>query len=419
MTPKTQASHILSLIQHLSNAVFNLRLFFPDHPSVETSINNTFHDIKTLTQRLPTLTFSNIDNTLVFNKVPFKHLHPSIPKFRSLLSARSLDHVAIIKGITKQEILQFLLSLASEKNGPVSDSAHLSLGTIGISNKNNLEPLTGVFNVTAADMNGVIDRVVHLDTSPKASTTSSLPSTSNTDNENNETNKGNKKTEELANLLSNIKTSNNAKTIDKLETALNLFIKGFTHSINPLSFLSSIKSFDEYTYVHLNNVFILTTAQAEFLGFQGKHLYDIGVAAILHDVGKLFIPDEIINKPGALDDEERTIMQSHSLQGSRYLLNVKGIPKIAAIAAMDHHIRYDGKGYPNIPGWCPNLVSQMISISDAFDAMRSKRPYQAPKPQAVIIDILEQESGTAFNPMLVKNFIRLLNQPAKQPKPTQ
>ena len=90
----------------------------------------------------------------------------------------------------------------------------------------------------------------------------------------------------------------------------------------------------------------LRLIQAEKLGFSGRHLYDIGMASLLHDVGKTFIPDEILRKPGALTPIERSIVETHPIKGGRYLMEVVGIPKIAVLAALEHHLRFDGKGYP-------------------------------------------------------------------------
>jgi response regulator RpfG family c-di-GMP phosphodiesterase len=151
-------------------------------------------------------------------------------------------------------------------------------------------------------------------------------------------------------------------------------------------------------------------AQAESLGITGNKLYDIGIAASMHDAGKMFVPDEILNKPDKLTDAEWEHMQDHTEHGALYILRLKGIPKLAFLAALEHHIHYDRSGYPNLgKNWRPNIVSQMIAVADAFDAMRSRRPYQDSKPDEFIIKVLRQESGTSFNPRLVENFLRLIN----------
>jgi HD-GYP domain-containing protein (c-di-GMP phosphodiesterase class II) len=165
----------------------------------------------------------------------------------------------------------------------------------------------------------------------------------------------------------------------------------------------------EYTFTHVTNVCILTMSQAENLGFRGEQLHSIGVASLLHDVGKIFISDEILSKPGALTPEERRSIETHTVKGARYLMGIDGIPKLAVLAALEHHQKYDGRGYPSIKGgWTPNITSQMISIADVFDAMRSKRSYQDSIPQAKIESVLIKESGTAFNPVLVDRFLKMI-----------
>jgi HD-GYP domain-containing protein (c-di-GMP phosphodiesterase class II) len=123
----------------------------------------------------------------------------------------------------------------------------------------------------------------------------------------------------------------------------------------------------------------------------------------------LFIPEEIINKPGKLTADERKIIESHAVKGARYLVGLEGIPKLAVLAALEHHVKYDGTGYPTIKtGWKPNMVSQIISIADVFDAMRSKRSYQESNSMEKIEGVLRNGSGTAFNPHLVDHFLKMV-----------
>jgi len=192
------------------------------------------------------------------------------------------------------------------------------------------------------------------------------------------------------------------------------FIHGFRREINPLSLLASLKSVHEYTFTHVTNVCILAMGQAETLGFNGEHLHQIGVASLLHDVGKVFIPEEILNKPGKLSQDERKIIETHTVKGARYLMGIEGIPKLAVLSAMEHHLKYDGSGYPSIKGgWRPNIVSQLISVADVFDAMRSKRSYQGALPMQKIAEVLNNGKGTSFNPQLVDHFFRLIRYPSK------
>jgi HD-GYP domain-containing protein (c-di-GMP phosphodiesterase class II) len=202
-----------------------------------------------------------------------------------------------------------------------------------------------------------------------------------------------------------------AVDIRAVDELIKAFIRGFSYGINPIHMLARLKSVDEYTYTHVVNVCILTMSQAESLGFEGEQLYQIGVASVLHDAGKLFIPDEILNKPGRLTDNERTIIETHTIKGAQYILSLENIPKLAVLGSLEHHIKYDGTGYPNVSkNWRPNVVSQMIAIADVFDAMRSRRVYKDPKPVTLIVKILKEEKGTSFNPLLVDNFLKLIKE---------
>jgi HD-GYP domain-containing protein (c-di-GMP phosphodiesterase class II) len=181
---------------------------------------------------------------------------------------------------------------------------------------------------------------------------------------------------------------------------------------SPLHLLAETKSNDEYTFVHTANVSILVFFFAERLGFQGDTLSKIGVAALLHDVGKLTTPEAILSKMGPLTPEEWSIMETHSIKGALTLMDQTQIPSMAVLGALEHHMKYDGTGYPRIRGgWQQNIVSQIISIADVYDALRTKRPYRPePMPMDQIVQIIQSGSGTSFNPFLVERFLAMVGQ---------
>jgi HD-GYP domain-containing protein (c-di-GMP phosphodiesterase class II) len=146
---------------------------------------------------------------------------------------------------------------------------------------------------------------------------------------------------------------------------------------------------------------MITIYLAEFLGLQGEELHDAGIAGLLHDMGKLFIQKEIIEKDSSLTNEEWSAMQLHPIKGGLYLSKVPEIPKIAAVVAFEHHMKYDGSGYPQIK-WRmkkQHIISSIVSIADFFDAMRSVRVYREKEKFHVseILKILKEGSGTFFH----------------------
>jgi HD-GYP domain-containing protein (c-di-GMP phosphodiesterase class II) len=172
---------------------------------------------------------------------------------------------------------------------------------------------------------------------------------------------------------------------------------------------SPLRELDEYTFTHSTNVCILTLAQAMALKIKEDLLHDIGIAAMLHDVGKMFVPEEILNKQGKLTDDEFEQIKSHSQKGAEYLIDKPGIPPLAIVAAYEHHMQYNFSGYPNVSSnWRQNICSQMTTISDYFDACRTKRIYRDSIETKIIVDQMTNAAGVTLNPVLTKNFLFLI-----------
>ena len=171
----------------------------------------------------------------------------------------------------------------------------------------------------------------------------------------------------------------------------------------------TIDAKDEYTNGHSIRVGYYSRQIAESLGMQGEELDNIYYIALLHDIGKIAIPDSILNKPGRLTDEEFKVMKSHTTRGAAILKGISTIPQIIE-GAKSHHERYDGTGYPeglsgeNIP-----FIARIICCADCFDAMASKRVYKEPFSQDVIIGEFNRCSGTQFDPAIARVVIEMLS----------
>ena len=188
------------------------------------------------------------------------------------------------------------------------------------------------------------------------------------------------------------------------------FIDSMSKSTRLMLPLAKLKEHDEYTFVHAVNVSLLVLAQARSFGIQGSMLHAFGMAALLHDIGKLMVPLEVLNKPGKLDGAQWTVMQSHAEEGAWYLSRIEGAAPLSVVVAYEHHMRFDGR--PNYPvtriARTPNLATRMTSIADSYDAISTTRPYKQPLMRATAIEILRGRSGTFYDPMLLANFIRIV-----------
>jgi putative nucleotidyltransferase with HDIG domain len=157
------------------------------------------------------------------------------------------------------------------------------------------------------------------------------------------------------------------------------------------------------------NVSLLTMAQARALGIDGALLREVGLAALMHDIGKVRTPLEILNKPEKLTNDEFRIMQRHTVDGAEILRGTPDMPTLAPVVAFEHHLRLDGTGYPaGVKRPALNLGTMLCSIADVYDAMRSQRRYQEAFPSDRILEVLRRNDGQQFDQHLVRRFSQLL-----------
>ena len=182
----------------------------------------------------------------------------------------------------------------------------------------------------------------------------------------------------------------------------------FMHVVSSLA--SAIDAKDTYTNGHSGRVAEYSREIARRAGYEGKELEDIYMMGLLHDVGKIGIPDAVINKPVKLTDEEYDIIKNHPVLGARILGNIKEMPKLAN-GARWHHERYDGKGYPDgLSGEDIPEEARIIAVADSYDAMTSHRSYRKSLPQEVVREEIEKGKGTQFDPRFACIMLEMMEE---------
>ncbi len=180
----------------------------------------------------------------------------------------------------------------------------------------------------------------------------------------------------------------------------------------PFIGLASIKNYHAYTFHHSVNVCVIAIAFGQNLGLTKRQLADLGIGALYHDIGKLYIPKTVLNKEGGFSDEEWHIMKQHPVLAIQHLLPLKGptdmdIKKV--VPAFEHHRGYDLSGYPPMTIRKPlNFYSKVVAICDAYDAMTSSRVYQQGILPSEALQIILKGSNKKFDPLLVKAFINTM-----------
>lgn len=367
---------IHNFVRNMATAVSNASLYNLDHPQVTRLCDRTLAELEFLFSDSQEISLLLIDNELISVGVSLgTTLYTS--RFIQLLKNRGIGHVKLTTGITAAELLHLVDSLRKNAgNAETRSTEHLRFGKVEVrySRPDEEGSSTSEFRKLSAfaDM----------------------------------------RDEELYRLMEIYDGVRRYRKlhVNGFDEIVSSFIQTFKAQLDPILAISPLKAVDEYTFTHATNVCILNLAQAMALGIDGQLLHDIGIAAMLHDMGKLFISEEILTKPGKLDEKEWEIMKLHPVRGAQYLLNTPGVPQLAVITAFEHHLNYDLSGYPMVhKGWEQHLCSQMTTISDLFDALRSIRSYRESIEYDDVAIMMLEQSGKQLNPILVKNFLGILN----------
>jgi putative nucleotidyltransferase with HDIG domain len=175
--------------------------------------------------------------------------------------------------------------------------------------------------------------------------------------------------------------------------------------------LLELRDYDQYTTTHSMNVCVLAMAFAEHLGLGPVDVRSFGLSGLLHDIGKVRIPIEVLTKPGKLTDEERQIMNQHPVDGAKFILTSRDQLDVAAIVAYEHHIMIDGGGYPSLRyrREC-HFASKLVHVCDVYDALRTKRPYRDAWAAEKVISYLSERAGLEFDPELIASFVKMMDQ---------
>ncbi len=174
--------------------------------------------------------------------------------------------------------------------------------------------------------------------------------------------------------------------------------------------LTTVKSYDEYTYYHMMNVCLLTVALGHAIGLHHDQIVVLGMGALLHDVGKLNVPREVLNHVGPLSEEQWRIVQRHPVEGAGLIFSTHGgLFHPAAPVVLEHHAAFDLSGYPHLEGRPhPSVPARLVAVADCFDAVTSKRSYRRAEERRQALNILIAGAGRGFDPQIVRSFVRLL-----------
>lgn len=352
------------ILKYMVGALKGMALYPAGHPSVQKPLAASMEMLTPLLKILGKLTMSTMEGILILGERPFYDTNIQASEMLKRLDDREISNIEFHDGLSIEELATFLEILkmdpkALEKNGGVAKELK-NRQLIHIKSSNARQ----VYETAISTVENIIR-----DT-----------------------------------RMGRIPNSDEATEVVEEMKEMVLSDKG------ALVGLSLIKSYDEYLFNHSVNVSVLALSLADELHVSQEDLAHIGLGALLHDIGKVQTPKEIINKPGKLNPDEWEIMQEHPVKSYEIVKNMSGVSEIAARIVYEHHIHYDHKGYPKLEeGRQIHKYSQIVAIADTYDAMTTLRPYQKAFTPKDALDLMEQNLvGNAIDPTYFDTFVKLL-----------
>jgi putative nucleotidyltransferase with HDIG domain len=363
------------LLRRMASGVRNSTLYAADHPLVARNMTGLVAVLVTLHQQQPSITVGIVGSDLVVADTPMHKVSATMTELIKKFKDNKVERIAFERGVTQEELttlLQNLSRLGSRRGDAEKDlsTPHIRVGRL---KSEDTKKQDGIGSDIAAIRQMYAGAVQTAELAWDSAESEGIPDTPAA-----------------------------LQTVDGLADAV-------TQNRTALMALTAMRNYDNYTFTHMVNVSILAMAQARALGIDGKLLREFGMSALMHDIGKVRTPKEILNKPGKLTDPEFEIMRRHVVDGAEILRRTPEMPILAPIVAFEHHLRLDNSGYPRTAKRdSMNLGSMLCAISDVYDAMRSQRAYQAAHPTDRIVAVLKRNEGSQLDPHLVRRFVQIL-----------
>ena len=361
------------LLRRFAASLRSAQLYSPGHPIIGRNLESLSAAFQMLHGLQPAVTIGLVGDEVIVDDMPMAKADTLGPFVRRLQQA-GVERITVDRGVTVDEITDFLAAITTidARDGDAADTfpamRHIRVGRVTIEQRveGSLTDMATIKRLysDAVSVAGDVWESALTEGRPDATVARSM--------------------------------------IDGLAQAV-------AQNRTALLALTTLKNYDNYTFTHMVNVSILTMGQARGLGIDGPLLREFGLAALMHDIGKVRTPLDVLNKPDKLTDEEFVIMKRHVVDGAEILRMTPDVPALAPVVAFEHHLRVDGSGYPSgVTRSSLNIGTMLCSIADVYDAMRSQRHYQKAFPTDRILAVLKRSDGTQFDQHLVRRFVQLI-----------
>ena len=358
-------------------AIQAAKLYDLGHPIMQRAIEKAYQSILNVLEERRELIIGIIGEEIAYEKEILFDLSKVTKSAIIYLKERGIEKITFNRGLQSVELEKFIYFLVMPREG-INESPQDSLISMG------------VHNIQASKIE--VDEAGEGSLHPR--------------------DKHGASTEYFDRLSQSLTSILDKEAIDglSLKVAVNNIIENLGAEYKQLLKLNTLKRYDLGTFAHLINVSVLSMYFSSKIGFPKEVVLEVGLSALFHDIGKLYISRKIIRKPNQLDAAEFSLMESHTIMGSALIMKyIDAIGIMPAVVSFEHHLKYDLSGYPKLTfPRGPHIVSQIVSICDTYDALSERRSYKADYPPDVIYNIMMRGKGTTYNPPLLDKFFQLI-----------
>ncbi len=358
----------LDLIKNFVSSIKGVTYYPKGHPARERPLFQIHEFLLKFLQENPSIRIAIVEDTLVVENIPFFENSANVEDFYNILEEKKIGEILIFKGITIEE-LKILINLLSKSQDEF--------------NKIDIDEFLLQNGIKFIE---ILEKDKDLKKKSKKVYTHAKKF--------------------IVEAMNEIRLGK-VPRMEIAESIIASFDRILKKDESAIIALTMLSDYDNYTFNHSVNVGILSLALARELGWENAD--DIGVAGLLHDIGKTKTPLEIINKPGKLTPEEWETMKKHPVEGAKIVQEMNKFKTEIALMVLQHHVRYDKSGYPEIKNSKLFEGTHLITISDTYDSMTTLRPYQRRFDPKEALDIMVNKlKGKALHPTYLNTFVEML-----------
>lgn len=377
MLSKEEFDELNRILLQINAAIKNKRIYPADHPKAKEYNEKLSVILQEQINKHGFISFRFLENQVVFQNTPQYEINDILASFAQSCRDRKFQSITFLKGFSIRDLMEFIEVMSIkpeelEKSGGIQKE---------LAKRN-------VFSI-------VLERMELMPQAEKEVLPAKEIYESGLDY--------------MKNMTKGVSSGQNNFDLKTLRDLVDNMISNLLYKKSALLSLTAVKGYDEYTFCHSLNVGILSLSMGIQVSLPKDILQTLGIGGLLHDIGKITIPEKILNKSEKLSDTEWDIMRKHPVVGAQILYKVPGLEELAPVMAYEHHIKYDYSGYPKLSKNRPlSIYSMVITISDCYDAMTTERSYKkAWSPYNAILMMAEQK-GKDFEHELMNIFMEMI-----------